>query len=156
MVSLLLTKELREGVKDESVDPRGQPLTSKLPPSATSLITCVFKVSSLTTLLLIIGQFRVVHIYAPDTGTSEVVIPQLLRSRPRNGILGGTSNDVAFEEQADALQWDALGLGYTKDGVDEHEHAACAEEEISAIGDLGEHYGRELGDDEVEEPLCHE
>lgn len=87
---------------------------------------------------------------------SKVVIPQVLCPSPRDGVLCGSGYDVALEELADALERNALGLGDAEDGVDKHRDAAASEEQVGAEGDFRKHDWCEFGDDEVEQPLCHE
>ena len=82
---------------------------------------------------------------------------QSLGSRPaRQRIPHRTSDNVLFEKQMNTLQRDVLRFRNADDGKKNHQHAAGPEKQVGAIGDLGQHYRRDFGDDEVEEPLRHE
>lgn len=70
-------------------------------------------------------------------------------------VLRAAFDDTILKQYVYAFKWHVLCLRNTEDGVESHKHAACSEEKESAIGDVGQHDRRQLGNDEVEEPLAH-
>ena len=82
---------------------------------------------------------------------------QSLGSRPaRKRISHRTPDNVLFKKQMNTLQRDILRFWNADHRKKNHEHTAGPENQICAIGDIGQHYRRDFCYDKVEEPLRHE
>lgn len=71
---------------------------------------------------------------------SIVRVLDLLCARCRGErVLDAASHNVAFKQNVDRLERDALGLGHAEDGVDTHDDAGTSEQKEGTVRDIGEH-----------------